>query len=343
MSRLPLYGGQFTGTGGTIPTTAQRNTRGGSSGGSLTAAQRRAASRERKAREDAAKARNRQVREAGIKNKSIQQQIRNLEATMKTPGITGNAARARQIQDLKRQLLVIKEPRGGGGLDPWEQANAVNEKRYGQILGGYDNLISATQDRLNQRSEQAEIDARTEFQRLSSSNRQDLISRGLAASTIGQGNEAVYGRNMQASINDARDRNLAQYNATVNPLFQAKFGVMERRNDTPPPLGLSAQVNQQAGYASRTGYAGGGGYGSGFPGEGGGYAIPGAAYGNFGGGGGGGFGGGSYGGGVVQRQPQGFQQNIQQRMPINPIFAKAGRANRNWRNEQVKENPIFRR
>jgi hypothetical protein len=328
MTRLPLYGEQFTGTGGTIPARPQTNSRGGSSGRSLSVGQIRAAARNRKDREASQRTSH---RSAAAINKSIQQKIRAIEDTMKTPGVTGNAARARQIQDLKKQLMVIKQPQGGSGSDPWAEANAANKERYGQIIGGYNNIISATRDRLNQRSEQAEIDARTEFQALSSANRQDLVSRGLAASTIGQGNEAVYGRNMQASINDARDKNIAQYNATINPLYQNMFGVIERRNDTPPPMGLSAQVNQQAGYGSMTGGYGGG---SGFPGEGGGYAIPGAAYGNYGSS----YGGGSYGGGTVQRQPQ-----VNQQMPINPIFAAAGQANRNWRNEQVKLNPIFRK
>ncbi len=202
-----------------------------------------------------------------------------------------------QAQSLGQNVLAKYGSGGGGGTDPWAaaqaKANAANQKRYNQIIGGYNSLIGATRERLNQRSNQAVTDAESHFKAQSTANRQDLVSRGLAASTVGSGMDAMYGRQKMASINDAKDSQIQQYYSQIAPLYQQMYGVVERKNDIAPDPALYANLQQGAGYALQ----GGGGYG-GYQGNG--YMIPNQAMGMMGGGGGG-----NWGGGFNQQQQAG--------------------------------------
>jgi hypothetical protein len=103
------------------------------------------------------------------------------------------------------------------------KANAANEKRYNDILGMYSNLGQAGMARIGQGEEQAQA-----------KGTQDLTSRGLGNTTV------------TSSVNRgiANDAELQRQGLQEN-VAQLKGGVMERKTDAGPNLGLYSGLLQQ--------------------------------------------------------------------------------------------------
>lgn len=122
---------------------------------------------------------------------------------------------------------------GGGGLQDiikqmqtaQEKANLLNEQRYQQILAQYEGLGQAGRARIEQQTLQRQAQAT-----------QSLTSRGLGGTTI---TSAV-----ERGIASDAEMQRQQLEESVS---MQRAGVMERRTDTGPDLGMFANLLQIAG------------------------------------------------------------------------------------------------
>ena len=106
-----------------------------------------------------------------------------------------------------------------------EKANLVNEQRYQQILGTFENLGKAGRARIEQQTTQRQAAAT-----------QNLTSRGLGGTTITSAVE-------RGIASDAE----TQRQQLEEGIAVQRAGVMERRTDTGPDLGMFASLLQMAG------------------------------------------------------------------------------------------------
>ncbi len=106
-----------------------------------------------------------------------------------------------------------------------EKANLVNEQRYQQILGTFENLGKAGRARIEQQTTQRQAAAT-----------QNLTSRGLGGTTITSAVE-------RGIATDAE----TQRQQLEEGIAVQRAGVMERRTDTGPDLGMFASLLQMAG------------------------------------------------------------------------------------------------
>jgi hypothetical protein len=121
-----------------------------------------------------------------------------------------------------------------------DEAKAANESRYQGLLTEQKGM-----------GEQEAKDIRSTYSGLATQGQQDLVSRGLAASTIAPTMQAGYARRETAELGRLGDR-----------LREQRLGIMERRSDTYPDLG---QLQSLAGMVGSYGGAGGGGGSSSYP------------------------------------------------------------------------------
>jgi len=105
-----------------------------------------------------------------------------------------------------------------------EKANLLNEQRYQQVLAQYENLGQAGRARIEQQTTQRQAEAT-----------QNLTSRGLGNTTI----TSAVGRGIAGDAEMQRQQ-LEESVATQ------KAGVMERRTDTGPDLGMFSSLLQLA-------------------------------------------------------------------------------------------------
>lgn len=174
--------------------------------------------------------------------------------------------------------------RYGGGLvgsfqQAMDKANAANERRYQQILSGFDDLAKRTQGNLAGLGQAQLTDINREYGNAGSNVYNTLVNRGFGNSslpaTMQQG--VMRGRSQEVGrLNEQLARMRADYDMAIT---QGKLGAIERRSDIAPDYGQLVQLAQAMGR---------GGYGS--PGYGGGYGVGyggGGSPGGYGGGGGG--------------------------------------------------------
>jgi hypothetical protein len=106
--------------------------------------------------------------------------------------------------------------------DAQNKANAANEKRYQDILASYSNLGKAGMTRIGEQEQQAQA-----------KGTQDLTSRGL-------GNTTVTGAMSRGVARDAENSR----QQLQEQVAQLKGGVMERKTEQGPDMGLYAQLIQ---------------------------------------------------------------------------------------------------
>lgn len=139
-------------------------------------------------------------------------------ARVATPREQWSMAQARRtgggFQDIIKQMQAAQE-----------KANLLNEQRYQQVLSQFTNLGQAGRARIEQQTVQRQAEAT-----------QRLTSRGLGSTTI---TEAV-GRGI------AGEGELQRQQLEESVAMQ-KAGVMERRTDVGPDLGMFANLLQMAG------------------------------------------------------------------------------------------------
>ncbi len=135
----------------------------------------------------------------------------------------------------------VRAARSGGGSGALQgiisqmqaaqkKANLANEQRYQQILGSFENLGKAGRARIEQQTVQRQAQAT-----------QNLTSRGLGNTTITSAVE-------RGIAGDAE----TQRQQLEESVTMQKAGVMERRTDEGPDLGMFASLLQSAGQ-QRTG------------------------------------------------------------------------------------------
>ena len=147
-----------------------------------------------------------------------------------------HAQQARQYRESRR---------GGGGTDfsriiqqmeaAQQKANLANEERYKEILGMYSCLGQAGRTLI---AEQATQQLAT--------GQQGLISRGLGSTTITAG--------LERGIASDAERQRQQLEESVT---MQKAGVMERRTDVGPDIGMYASLLQAAGQGQAAAAGGG--------------------------------------------------------------------------------------
>lgn len=125
-----------------------------------------------------------------------------------------------------------RAPTGGGFQDiiaqmqaAQEKANLVNEQRYQKILGTFENLGKAGRARIEQQTTQRQAAAT-----------QSLTSRGLGGTTITSAVERGIAGEAETQVQQLEEGIAVQ-----------KAGVMERRTDAGPDLGMFASLLQMAG------------------------------------------------------------------------------------------------
>lgn len=176
---------------------------------------------------------------------------------------------------------------GSGGIGaPWEQmmnaANAANENRYNEVLGGWSSGRRYADSLLDKLGIQQRKDTNQIFDNNEGRIQQSMVDRGLT-------NTSVLDNHFQGNATKRGDalarleESLAQQRLdTELGLLEKQLGFMERREDVAPDMGLLAQLMQQ--YGAGGGGAGGGGIvnmggagyfgGSGMGYGGGGYGMP---------------------------------------------------------------------
>lgn len=140
---------------------------------------------------------------------------------------------ARQAALLQQNIQRAQTPAVGGGLQDiikqmqtaQEKANLLNEQRYQQILGQFTGLGKAGRARIEEQTRQRQAQAT-----------QSLTSRGLGGTTITSAVE-------RGIAGDAE----TQRQQLEESVAMQKAGVMERRTDVGPDLGMWANLLQIAG------------------------------------------------------------------------------------------------
>jgi hypothetical protein len=104
------------------------------------------------------------------------------------------------------------------------KANTANEQRYQDILGQYSNLGQAGMTQIGQQEQQG-----------LASNTQGMISRGLSNTTVGDASARGISSDAELKRQQLQEG-----------VAQQKAGVMERRTDQGPDMGMYANLLQKA-------------------------------------------------------------------------------------------------
>jgi hypothetical protein len=166
------------------------------------------------------------------------------------------------------QVIPSVSRYGGGLIGSFQQAidkaNAANERRYQQILSGYNDLAKRTQANVAGLGQAQLADINREYANAGANVYNTLVNRGFGNSslpvTMQQG--VMRGRAQEVGrLNEQLARLRAEYDMAIT---QGKLGAIERRSDIGPDYGQLVQLAQAMG---RGGYGSGGygGYGGGYP------------------------------------------------------------------------------
>ena len=129
----------------------------------------------------------------------------------------------------------------------YDEAKAVNLKRYEEILGGYDTRYTEAISGLEGLGDIAKKDVRTSYARSTAAGAQNLISSGLHSTTIAP---AMYQQSARqetdalARVNEALRRERLGYQTSLSG---QRLDFMERREDEYPSENLYVQLMNQLG------------------------------------------------------------------------------------------------
>ena len=118
-----------------------------------------------------------------------------------------------------------------------DASNAANESRYGEIKGGYDAMQANVDQALAGLGTQARADIDTRYKQLGATQQQNLVSRGLAGTSVPF--RAASGLETQKSgdINRLNEQIAQTKLGYQTDIAGNKLNFMERRNDTGPNMG----------------------------------------------------------------------------------------------------------
>ena len=153
----------------------------------------------------------------------------------KKKGEEGNKYQ-KQLDDMIKQMQ-----------SKYDEANAANESRYGDILGQYEDRYNRNTAELDKIGQTRRADINRDFDNLGTRQSQDLISRGLSTSTVAPTVQSANMRNRQAAMT-AADESAARAKIDIDSQLSGdKLNFMERRNDVGPDLGMIADLAMKAG------------------------------------------------------------------------------------------------
>lgn len=150
----------------------------------------------------------------------------------------------------------------------FNNANAANEARYGDIISGLTGLYNRNMGRITSLGDQERADINRRGDQLTSQLTSDAVNRGYGASTVRDSQIRRGEEDRQRNLSQFRDQEIMRQINTDASLANPVYGLMERRNDVAPDLGQLAALQQGLGASGMNGYT--------MPGMGGGY--PGGNY-----------------------------------------------------------------
>jgi hypothetical protein len=155
-----------------------------------------------------------------------------------------NLSGTARAQDPSQRLFSEFERARQEGLE-------ANETRFQEILGGFRERLSTALSNLEGLGEQEAADINRSFDEFSANQSQDLISRGLSASTVAPVVAGATERERQGSLGNLNDRLRQQRLSTEAQLQGDVLGFSERREDLFPSFqdvaGLAQNIGQQQG------------------------------------------------------------------------------------------------
>lgn len=134
-----------------------------------------------------------------------------------------------------------------------DEANAANEARYQQILGGYGTFETDIMGRIGQRYGQRATDIKRAGFEKEAAMRQDAVSRGLAGTTMPRAPAYGIHRETQGLLSELEDMKLGQEIGALAGIRGGKFGVMERKSEIAPDYGMLLRLAQGLGEAGGQG------------------------------------------------------------------------------------------
>jgi len=132
----------------------------------------------------------------------------------------------------------------------YNQAKQTNEARYAEILAGYQKRYQDVMGELQGSGAQEYADIGSRMRSSQAAGAQDLVSRGLAGTTVMPTMRAGYARQAEGDYGRLADRLRTQRTSAMAGLSGDTLGFMERREDEYPDQGLMTQLMQQYGYGS---------------------------------------------------------------------------------------------
>jgi hypothetical protein len=170
--------------------------------------------------------------------------------------------------DPRSAKLIRGGGQGGGSRSPasslasdyeakLEEANAANEARYQDILGGYRERYGESRELLKGLGERERSDINRQYNEAGQAQHQDLVARGLSSSTVGTPGQrqVALGR---ADALGGLDERLRREQLQVHGNQSAQtLQFMERKTEKQPNLSDMIKLYNAAG---RGGVGGGGGY-----------------------------------------------------------------------------------
>lgn len=157
----------------------------------------------------------------------------------------------------------VTAPQQGGGLTPaisgimadydtkYALARDANETRYQDILRQYQQRYTRSMEMLDGAGAQQTKDIDAQFQGLASRTGQDMVSRGLAGTTVGPSMQAGVERERAGAQGRLQESLTNQRLQTDANLTQDQLGFMERRTDAYPDANMYMRLMEMAQQAAQ--------------------------------------------------------------------------------------------
>ena len=139
-----------------------------------------------------------------------------------------------------------------------DKANAANERRYGQLMQGYDDLHGRVMGGLEGAGKQEREDIMQLYRNRGSDAYQRMVRRGFANSSMFGPQGMMIAREQSSAMGRLNDRLVDQRARYDTAISQGKLGAIERRNDVGPDPSMLVNLARGIG-AGGSGYGGTGG------------------------------------------------------------------------------------
>jgi len=150
----------------------------------------------------------------------------------------------------------------------FDEANAANEARYGQIMEGYGGLHDRVLGGIENLGQDQIAESRRAYDQSLASTNAQMATRGLAGTTVGASIKQGTDRGYQDAVRGIQESAQMRKAGADMSITTGKLGAIERREDIPPDFNNLMMLTQgmaSGGYGQ--GYGGGYGQGYGGPSE----------------------------------------------------------------------------